>query len=116
MVSGGSGGVLVFVLWSEVNWYGQNGDFMCVFKIVNKILQINKDDVIVLYCKVVCFIQNGSFKEVLNVINIYIKVLVNNFFFFEKVYCEYRLNRIENVLKIIESVNQQIDKLKEFYG
>ena len=35
---------------------------------------------------------------------------------FEKAYCEYRLNRIENALKTIESANQQTDKLKELYG
>ncbi|MBN3280068.1 SRP72 protein, partial [Polyodon spathula] len=35
---------------------------------------------------------------------------------FEKAYCEYRLNRVENALKTIESASQQTDKLKELYG
>lgn len=35
---------------------------------------------------------------------------------FEKAYCEYRLNRIENALKTIQSASQQTDKLKELYG
>ena len=35
---------------------------------------------------------------------------------FEKAYCEYRLNRVENALKTIESANEQTDKLKELYG
>jgi hypothetical protein len=39
------------------------------------VLQINKDDVTALHCKVVCLIQNGSFKEALNVINTHTKVL-----------------------------------------
>jgi len=103
-------------LWSEVNRYGQNGDFTRALKTVNKILQINKDDVTALHCKVVCLIQNGSFKEALNVINTHTKVLANNSLSFEKAYCEYRLNRIENALKTIESANQQTDKLKELYG
>ncbi|XP_044768880.1 signal recognition particle subunit SRP72 isoform X3 [Neomonachus schauinslandi] len=116
MASGGGGGVSVPALWSEVNRYGQNGDFTRALKTVNKILQINKDDVTALHCKVVCLIQNGSFKEALNVINTHTKVLANNSLSFEKAYCEYRLNRIENALKTIESANQQTDKLKELYG
>ncbi|NXH70320.1 SRP72 protein, partial [Hydrobates tethys] len=35
---------------------------------------------------------------------------------FEKAYCEYRLNRIENALKTIQGASQQTDKLKELYG
>uniref|UniRef100_A0A8C0ZNQ6 Signal recognition particle subunit SRP72 n=1 Tax=Castor canadensis TaxID=51338 RepID=A0A8C0ZNQ6_CASCN len=116
MASGSSGGVSVPALWSEVNRYGQNGDFTRALKTVNKILQINKDDVTALHCKVVCLIQNGSFKEALNVINTHTKVLANNSLSFEKAYCEYRLNRIENALKTIEGTNQQTDKLKELYG
>uniref|UniRef100_A0A8C9ADW3 Signal recognition particle subunit SRP72 n=1 Tax=Prolemur simus TaxID=1328070 RepID=A0A8C9ADW3_PROSS len=116
MASGGGGGVSVPALWSEVNRYGQNGDFTRALKTVNKILQINKDDVTALHCKVVCLIQNGSFKEALNVINTHTKVLANNSLSFEKAYCEYRLNRIENALKTIESANQPTGKLKELYG
>ncbi|EHB01422.1 Signal recognition particle 72 kDa protein [Heterocephalus glaber] len=116
MASGGSGGVSVPALWSEVNRYGQNSDFTHALKTINKILQINKDAVTALHCEVVCLIQNGNFKEALNVINTHTKVLANNSLSFEKAYCEYRLNRIENALKTIESVNQQTDKLKELYG
>uniref|UniRef100_A0A8V0XH63 Signal recognition particle subunit SRP72 n=1 Tax=Gallus gallus TaxID=9031 RepID=A0A8V0XH63_CHICK len=103
-------------LWSEVNRCGQNGDFARALKSVNKILQINKDDVTALQCKVVCLIQNGSFKEALSVINTHTKVLSSDVIAFEKAYCEYRLNRIENALKTIQSASQQTDKLKELYG
>uniref|UniRef100_A0A8C4TLE2 Signal recognition particle subunit SRP72 n=1 Tax=Falco tinnunculus TaxID=100819 RepID=A0A8C4TLE2_FALTI len=40
----------------------------------------------------------------------------NDIIAFEKAYCEYRLNRIENALKTIQSASQQTDKLKELYG
>ncbi|NXI40682.1 SRP72 protein, partial [Galbula dea] len=103
-------------LWSEVNRCGQNGDFARALKSVNKILQINKDDVTALQCKVVCLIQNGNFKEALAVINTHTKVLTSDIIAFEKAYCEYRLNRIENALKTIQSASQQTDKLKELYG
>ncbi|XP_026703163.1 signal recognition particle subunit SRP72 [Athene cunicularia] len=79
-------------------------------------LQISKDDVTALQCKVVCLIQNGSFKEALSVINTHTKVLTSDIIAFEKAYCEYRLNRIENALKTIQSASQQTDKLKELYG
>ncbi|NXB36966.1 SRP72 protein, partial [Eulacestoma nigropectus] len=103
-------------LWSEVNRCGQNGDFARALKSVNKILQINKDDVTALQCKVVCLIQNGNFKEALAVINTHTKVLTSDVIAFEKAYCEYRLNRIESALKTIQSASQQTDKLKELYG
>ncbi|NXV69572.1 SRP72 protein, partial [Molothrus ater] len=103
-------------LWSEVNRCGQNGDFARALKSVNKILQINKDDVTALQCKVVCLIQNGNFKEALGIINTHTKVLTSDVIAFEKAYCEYRLNRIESALKTIQSASQQTDKLKELYG
>ncbi|NWI96121.1 SRP72 protein, partial [Pitta sordida] len=103
-------------LWSEVNRCGQNGDFTRALKSVNKILQISKDDVTALQCKVVCLIQNGNFKEALSIINTHTKVLSSDIIAFEKAYCEYRLNRIESALKTIQSASQQTDKLKELYG
>ncbi|NXF34640.1 SRP72 protein, partial [Nyctibius bracteatus] len=109
-------GVAATALWSEVNRCGQNGDFARALKSVNKILQISKDDVTALQCKVVCLIQNGNFKEALGVINTHTKVLTSDIIAFEKAYCEYRLNRIENALKTIQSASQQTDKLKELYG
>ncbi|NXW66621.1 SRP72 protein, partial [Eurystomus gularis] len=80
------------------------------------VLQISKDDVTALQCKVVCLIQNGNFKEALGIINTHTKVLTSDVIAFEKAYCEYRLNRIENALKTIQSASQQTDKLKELYG
>ncbi|NXK85467.1 SRP72 protein, partial [Formicarius rufipectus] len=103
-------------LWSEGNRCGQNGDFARALKSVNKILQISKDDVTALQCKVVCLIQNGNFKEALSIINTHTKVLTSDIIAFEKAYCEYRLNRIESALKTIQSASQQTDKLKELYG
>ncbi|KAM9258861.1 signal recognition particle subunit SRP72 [Cariama cristata] len=114
-VAGGGAGAAA-ALWSEVNRCGQNGDFSRALKSVNKILQISKDDVTALQCKVVCLIQNGNFKEALGVINTHTKVLTSDVIAFEKAYCEYRLNRIENALKTIQSASQQTDKLKELYG
>uniref|UniRef100_F7D1G4 Signal recognition particle subunit SRP72 n=1 Tax=Monodelphis domestica TaxID=13616 RepID=F7D1G4_MONDO len=116
MASGGGGGASVAALWSEVNRNGQNGDFTRALKTVDKILQISKDDITALHCKVVCLIQNGNFKEALSVINSHTKVLTGDSVSFEKAYCEYRLNRIENALKTIESASHQTDKLKELYG
>ncbi|KAL7988505.1 hypothetical protein Chor_007424 [Crotalus horridus] len=114
--SGTAGAASVASLWSEVNRCGQNGDFGRALKSVNKILQISKDDVTALHCKVVCLIQNGSFKEALSVIHTHVKVLTSDLIAFEKAYCEYRLNRIENALKTIEGASQQTNKLKELYG
>ncbi|NXU58598.1 SRP72 protein, partial [Turnix velox] len=117
MASGAASGAgSAAALWSEVNRCGQNGDYARALKSVNKILQISKDDVTALQCKVVCLIQNGNFKEALGVINTHTKVLTSDVIAFEKAYCEYRLNRIESALKTIQSASQQTDKLKELYG
>ncbi|MGH0156312.1 UNVERIFIED_CONTAM: hypothetical protein FKN15_038729 [Acipenser sinensis] len=111
-----SGGGSLAALWTEINRCGQNGDFTRALKSVNKILQECRDDVTALNCKVVCLIQNGNFKEALNVIHTHNKVFGSDVIAFEKAYCEYRLNRVENALKTIESTSQQTDKLKELYG
>ncbi|KAL2077696.1 hypothetical protein ACEWY4_027200 [Coilia grayii] len=111
-----SGTGTVASLWTEVNRCGQNGDFTRALKAVNKILNEVKDDVTALHCKVVCLIQNGGFKEALNVINTHTKTLPSDAIAFEKAYCEYRLNRVENALKTIESASEQSNKLKELYG
>uniref|UniRef100_A0A8C5LRX3 Signal recognition particle subunit SRP72 n=1 Tax=Leptobrachium leishanense TaxID=445787 RepID=A0A8C5LRX3_9ANUR len=103
-------------LWSDVNKAGQNGDYTRALKSLTKILQVAKDDVTALHCKVVCFIQNGNFKEALNVIHTNTKTLTSDVIGFEKAYCEYRLNRIESALKTIESTSQVSDKLKELHG
>ncbi|XP_078532638.1 signal recognition particle subunit SRP72 isoform X2 [Lissotriton helveticus] len=103
-------------IWSEVNRAGQSGDYTRALKSINKILQITKDDVTALHCKVVCLLQSGSFKEAMNVIHSHTKVLTSDVIAFEKAYCEYRLNRIENALKTIENTSEQTDKLKELYG
>ncbi|KFO19058.1 Signal recognition particle 72 kDa protein [Fukomys damarensis] len=75
MASGSGGCVSVPALWSEVNCFRKNGDFTLTVKTINKILQMNKDDVTALHCKVVYLIHNGSFKEALTVVNVHTKVL-----------------------------------------
>ncbi|KAE8632542.1 hypothetical protein XENTR_v10001573 [Xenopus tropicalis] len=114
--AGGGASAPLATLWGEVNKAGQNGDFTRALKSLNKILQVAKDDVTALHCKVVCLIQNGNFKEALNVIHSNIKVLTSDVIAFEKAYCEYRLNRIETALKTIEGASQKSEKLKELHG
>ncbi|XP_063770679.1 signal recognition particle subunit SRP72 [Pseudophryne corroboree] len=113
---GPAGSASLATLWSDVNKAGQNGDFTRALKSINKILQTVKDDVKALHCKVVCLIQSGSFKEALTLINNNSKVLTSDIIAFEKAYCEYRLNKIENALKTIENAPQKTEKLKELQG
>ncbi|XP_056374223.1 signal recognition particle subunit SRP72 [Hyla sarda] len=113
---GAAGSTALASLWSDVNKAGQNGDFTRALKSVNKILQVAKDDVKALHCKVVCLIQNGSFKEALTLLNNNSKILTSDVIAFEKAYCEYRLNKIENALKTIETAPQKTEKLSELQG
>ncbi|OCU00877.1 hypothetical protein XELAEV_18006654mg [Xenopus laevis] len=96
---GGGASPPVATLWGEVN---------------KAVLQVTKDDVTALHCKVVCLIQNG--KEALNVIHSNSKVITSDVIAFEKAYCEYRLNRIETALKTIEGAPQKSEKLQELHG
>ncbi|TFK01496.1 GTPase HRas [Platysternon megacephalum] len=86
-------------LWSEVNRGGQNGDFGRALKSVNKPLPGPRTVPPPARCRAPCSPLEGS-----------------DSITFEKAYCEYRLNRIENALKTIQSASQQTDKLKELHG
>ena len=63
------------------------------------------------HCKIVCLIQLGKFDEALTSIQRFPSEL--NDFNFERAYCEYRLNQVENSLKTLKSCQTMTYKEKE---
>ncbi|XP_067133039.1 signal recognition particle subunit SRP72 [Centruroides vittatus] len=97
-------------LFSELNRSGQNGEYDRALKTVNKILQEVPDDDKALHCKVVCLIHLSDFENAYNLLE---KHSTLSELQFEKAYCLYRLNRIQEAWSILQNSSQSNDKLKE---
>lgn len=88
-------------LYAELHRCIQKNDFDKVIKTANKVLHSNHDDVKAFQCKIVALINLDRFEEALTAFAKFpdfTKQLL-----YEKAYCLYRLNRIEDALKVIES-------------
>lgn len=74
------------------------------------VLGINSNELLAQQCKLVAFIQVSKFDEALKFLGKCpdLKDLV-----FEKAYCYYRMNKPEEALKVIDSVNPLPQNLKE---
>ncbi|XP_033633560.1 signal recognition particle subunit SRP72-like [Asterias rubens] len=101
-------------LYSELNRAGQNGDYQRALNASNKILKESRNDETAFHCKVVCLIQLSQFQQA-------IKEIANHpplasGLMFEKAYCQYRLNRIQDALNTIQLVSDPSPKLKELKG
>ncbi|XP_005178216.1 signal recognition particle subunit SRP72 [Musca domestica] len=90
---------IIKAAYADVNKFGQNGEFDKAMKAVNRILGVAPDDQTALHCKVICLIQVSKFEEAVKFID---KNKLASALIFEKAYCEYRLNKPENALKIID--------------
>ncbi|XP_072041807.1 LOW QUALITY PROTEIN: signal recognition particle subunit SRP72-like [Amphiura filiformis] len=101
-------------LYSELDRFQKNGDYQKALNTVNKILKEARNDETAFKCKVVCLIQLSQFQQAF-------KEIVNNPSFasalvFEKAYCQYRLNKINEALSTINAVSEPSQKLKELKG
>ncbi|XP_070540051.1 signal recognition particle subunit SRP72-like [Ptychodera flava] len=101
-------------LFATLNSCGQNGDYAKGVKIANKILKAAPGDTDAFHCKVVCQIQQSDFRQALRTINDNQKLSSN--LVFEKAYCQYRLNQVEQALATIKAVPNPDIKLKELLG
>ncbi|TMW47689.1 hypothetical protein DOY81_007237 [Sarcophaga bullata] len=92
---------IIKAAYADVNKYGQNGEFDKAMKAVNRILGVAPDDTTALHCKVICLIQLSKFEEAAK----FIEKNKLGSLIFEKAYCEYRLNKPDNALKIIDEAH-----------
>lgn len=93
--------------YAELNKYGENGEYERALKTANKILGVAPHEFLAFYCKVVCLLELSRFDEALTQINKNPEYLQN--LVFEKAYCYYRLNKLNEALKTIESNDGNLD-------
>lgn len=92
-------------LFGEVSKYFRDGEYALAQKSANKILKEIPNDVDAIKCKIVCLVQQSCFQEALDVIvSTEKKGLLQ--MPFEKAYCLYRLNRLEESASILNE-NQE---------
>lgn len=115
--------------YTEVNKFGQNGEYDKAIKSLNKskwkwyhhhtrtrtrqtfqtkltnllivVLNVEPEDPTAIQCKVVCLIQSSKFSEAIQ----FIERTKSHHLAFERAYCEYRLNTPERALKTIDAAN-----------
>jgi signal recognition particle subunit SRP72 len=98
-------------LFADLHRLGQSGDYERALKVANKILAENQQDEKAFHCKIVCWLQMGKFEEALTAINR--NHAISSYLIFEKAYCEYRLNRTNEALRTLQSVEELSDRERE---
>ncbi|XP_014675381.1 PREDICTED: signal recognition particle subunit SRP72-like [Priapulus caudatus] len=101
-------------LFAELNRLGKNQEHERALRTVNKILKEVPDDGKAFHCKVVCLIQLSRFDEALKLI--YKTPQLSSELIFEKAYCQYRLNQVQESLTTLRNVTNPSDKIKELLG
>ncbi|XP_035227394.1 signal recognition particle subunit SRP72-like [Stegodyphus dumicola] len=95
-------------LYSDLVRAGDSGEFDKALKIVNKILQEDKEDKKAYHCKAVCLIHLNKFEDALKTLEKHVSDSQ-----FERAYCLYRLNRISEAYEALKSVNNPSWREKE---
>ncbi|KAF8770151.1 Signal recognition particle subunit SRP72 like protein [Argiope bruennichi] len=98
----------VTALYSELLRLGDAGEYDKALKVVNKILHEDKEDKKALHCKAVCLIHLSEFEEAVKILEK--QVSDANF---EKAYCFYRLNRIQEAYDTLKAISNPSSKEKE---
>ncbi|GLV46334.1 Signal recognition particle 72 [Carabus blaptoides fortunei] len=98
-------------LYLELYRFEQNGEYERALKTCNKILHTSPKEASAFHCKVVCLIQVTKFDEALQNINKNPELSSN--LYFEKAYCQYRLNLPEKALETIEKAPESDHQLVE---
>ncbi|XP_041368562.1 signal recognition particle subunit SRP72-like [Gigantopelta aegis] len=98
-------------LYAELNRLGQRQEYEKAIKVSNKILHHHRDEILALHCKIVSLTFLNRFDEVLSLLNRekeFAKSLK-----FEKAYSEYRLNKTNEALKTLRSIDNPDQRSKE---
>merc|ERR1712226_173731 len=99
-------------LFGEVSKFFRDGEYALAQKSANKILKEIPNDVDAIKCKSVCLIQQSCFQEALDVIvSTEKKGLLQ--MPFEKAYCLYRLNRLNESAAILNTIEEPSLQEKE---
>lgn len=97
-------------LYTELHKIAPTQDWERILKVAKKILGLSVNEKKAFHCKTVCLIQMDKFDEALSGIE---RNHEANDLFFEKAYCEYRLNRVQDAYNTIRQSNQMTNREKE---
>ncbi|BES96309.1 unnamed protein product [Nesidiocoris tenuis] len=89
-------------LYSDLQKFGQISDYERILKTANKLLHSFPDDALAFHFRIVSLIQLSKFDDVLLAFGKYANLTKG--LEFEKAYALYRLNKIEEALKVLDSV------------
>ncbi|GIX86512.1 signal recognition particle subunit SRP72 [Caerostris extrusa] len=95
-------------LYSELLRAGDASEYDKALKIVNKIIHEDKEDKKAIYCKAICLIHLSQCEDALKLLEK--QVSDANF---EKAYCFYRLNKIQEAYDTLKSIGNPSNKEKE---
>lgn len=97
-------------LYTELAKIGPSQDWERILKVAKKILGLSVNEKKAFQSKIVCLIHLGKFDEALTSIE---RNPDASDLFFEKAYCEYRLNKIEDAYSTLSKSNKMTNKEKE---
>ncbi|XP_074605547.1 signal recognition particle 72 isoform X2 [Brevipalpus obovatus] len=98
-------------LFSDLSRCEQSRDFDKALRVANKILKIENDNLKALEYKIICQIYSGAFEESLKEIKK--NQALRDTLIFEKAYCEYRLNKVEDCLETLKKSTEPDFREKE---
>ncbi|CAH3122603.1 unnamed protein product [Pocillopora meandrina] len=100
-------------LFTELDKFAKDGNYVKAQKIANKILQEKPDDKEAFHCKVICLIHQSCFREAVDVIRSASNKGIDIELRFEKAYCLYRLNKTQEALDILDAIAEPTQAEKE---
>ncbi|UJR16379.1 hypothetical protein I4U23_003282 [Adineta vaga] len=102
-------------LYAELQKYSQTQDWDRALKVTKKILGISSNEKKATHCKIICLMQLDKFDEALT--TIVKNAMDTEDLIFERAYCEYRLNRIEDAYKTLKNVDRDLnEREKELFA
>jgi len=98
-------------LYAELQKYGQTQDWDRALKVTKRILGFANNENKATHCKIICLMQLDKFDEALA--TIVKNTLDTSDLIFERAYCEYRLNRIEDAHNTLTNVKRDLDEREQ---
>ncbi|KAJ8317050.1 hypothetical protein KUTeg_004954 [Tegillarca granosa] len=98
-------------LYAELHKYGQSQEYERAIKTANKILHEFPKETAAFQCKIVCLVKSDKFNDALTVLHK--SKEFSSELKFEKAYCEYRLNRTQEALATLRTVENPDYRIKE---
>ncbi|CAF3366510.1 unnamed protein product [Rotaria socialis] len=98
-------------LYAELQKYGQTQDWDRALKTTRKILGISSNEKKATQSKIICLMQLDKFDEAYGTMTKNANDTAD--LFFERAYCEYRLNRIEDAYNTLKSIERGLSEREQ---